>query len=176
MTLPSLLPSAVTPHPQPLSRKGRGGKNQRGEASVAIFFSCHCGQSLRVEETSASSHTRCLACGRLVPVPSLQHANQALGIDASPVLEEPPPVRRDAPAAVPVLRVVEVSSTQIPPRPHKTSTRQTEDDDEATPYPVAPEPDEEGTAGVQRKIEQAKLRRIMAEARRDLRKSREREP
>ena len=139
---------------------------------MAIFFSCPCGQQLRVDETSASGHTRCLACDRLVRVPSLHHANQALGIDASPIFDAPPPVHSEAPLPVPVLKVVEVSSSQFPPRPRKASPRHYDEDDDRTPYRVAPEPEGEGAAGVQRKLEQAQLRRIIAEARRELRKNR----
>jgi hypothetical protein len=56
---------------------------------MAIFFRCHCGQDLRVDEERAGGRTECPACCEIVPVPSLPEANHLLGIMPLPLLELP---------------------------------------------------------------------------------------
>jgi hypothetical protein len=91
-------------------------------AIVALYFHCNCGQHLRSDEDQAGGFTRCLACSRLVRVPSLDRANLAVGID-TPVSSPTRPAK-PVPLAPPVIvlesKAVEVSSSTFEPRPRSS--------------------------------------------------------
>jgi len=137
---------------------------------VAIFFPCLCGQPLRVDEDSAGTHALCPACGRVARAPSLQRANQALGI-AAEAPTTPEPIATSMPEPVPVIpplpgaKIVLVEETTVPPRP-------------AAPPPPEEKPvyrladvDERADAAA-RQNERRRAARILEQADRDLRERR----
>jgi hypothetical protein len=131
---------------------------------VAIFFSCLCGQQLRAEESGAAGFTRCLACSRLVPIPSVRRANEAVGIDAAPesqALPLPAPALTIPP--LPIIKVQLVETAAIP-TVRRTPRRRTSEEDDDLPYALFDAP-ENGEAGdIQGKVKHERLRRILAKA------------
>jgi len=128
---------------------------------MAIFFRCPCGQDLRADEERAGRRTECPACGELVPVPTLAEANQDLGIASLPPLELPgrPKTRPAAGAECPAL------PGSDPPRKRVPSPDL--DDEESSIYPLVTEPPEASTPEWYQ-AERNEVRRLFAQARRDL--------
>jgi hypothetical protein len=137
--------------------------------TVAIYFPCLCGQTLRADEDHAGQFTLCPACGRPVRTPSLHHANRALGIDAEPAAEIPvPPPPRPAPQAVPPMPTLElkiVEETSETPAPRLKRRAVPEDDVYTLSDSLETRRDE---AEQQRRAERKKVRRALAEAKKDL--------
>ncbi len=117
---------------------------------MAIYFQCACGQDLRAEERQAGGSIECVACGRPALVPSLTQANQGLGLAAQPLLE----------------------SLEIPGRPPPPPRS------EEPTVPVLRVKPEEDTAWeeVRRAEDRRRARRLVADARRELRERRSTAP
>jgi len=139
---------------------------------VAIFFCCPCGQNLRVDEDLAGGSTRCLACGRLVPVPSLHSANQGIGIDSPPTVAAPRPIQVVPPVPVLELKVTEIPMPPPAPLPYRRPGLPQTDDDE--PYRLSEQTEGAGARDIQEKLNRKQLRRVLAEAQRDVAEQRRR--
>jgi hypothetical protein len=134
---------------------------------VALYFTCECGQDLRAGEERAGGRLRCPACGRGRPVPTLHTANRALGIDAAPARAAAAPMPRPAPP-VPALRVVELPTDDaVPPRVRRATPRNEED-----VYRLATRA-EESTEDVRKSIDRKEVCRVLAEARKELKRRRQ---
>jgi hypothetical protein len=143
--------------------------------AVAIFFSCLCGQQLRAEESGATGHTRCPACSRLVPIPSVQRANEAIGIDAAPesqALPMPAPLPTVPP--LPIVKVQLVETAAIPPVRRAPRRTPRDYDDENLPYEVLDAPENGGARDIQGKVQREMLRQVLAKAEEELAQRRRR--
>jgi hypothetical protein len=128
--------------------------------TVAIFFSCLCGQNLREADNRAGSQTPCPACGFLVRVPSPRFASpDDDSVPASmPALPVPPAPNLQ-------LKAVEVASGPCEPTPRRPRAR--DEDDDGKPYRLAHDPRDERADDVDREPVRRRSRRWLSRGDRD---------